>query len=165
MEDSKMTRNQNPKENRLENLRHEYDITTRHYFYEGELMLKRNQFFVALNLGIFTIMGFVGRDENGFGMLLPVTLPSLCLLGALISKYWIVMTRRASCYILARVTRIKEIEDELGYKTMNGLLNMKADAEPPTRILFVRLGYTFMWAWTALFLLLLVLFATEFGFL
>jgi hypothetical protein len=140
MEDSKMAKNQGTKAGRQDNLRHEYDIATRHYFYEGELMLKRNQFFVALNLGIFTIMGYVARDENSFGLLIPVTMPALCLLGALISKYWIVMTRRASCYIISRVTRIREIEEELGYKTMNVSLDLKADAEPRHKGIICSIG-------------------------
>jgi len=156
-----MTNHHDSQEGRQENLKHEYDIATRHYFYEGELMLKRNQFFVALNLGIFTIMGFVSPGENGLVLLIPIILPVLCLLGALISKYWIVMTRRASYYIMSRVARIREIEEELGYKTMNISLNLKADAEPATSVLFVRLGHIFMWGWMILFLLLIILFAIQ----
>jgi len=135
----------------------EYEFLTRHYFFEGDLMLKRNQFFVALNLSLFTILGFLSQDNTASMNYTHYLFPIFCGVGAIISFFWTTMTLRARWYIEARVERIKIIEEQLGYLIMypHNKASAKWYAKPPTWALFVILGYTFAVSWILLLILFL----------
>ena len=123
-----------------------------HYFYEGDVMLKRNQFFMALNLSLFTIMGFLAQENKTY------LLSIFCFFGAVISFFWTLMTRRANWYIESRVEKIRNIEEQLGYMIMCSFdkKDVAWSAKPSTWILFVFLGYAFVIAWATLFIILIL---------
>lgn len=133
-------------------LKDEYQFLMDHYFYEGGTMLRRNQFFVALNLGLFTILGFLSGDNTSVNFT-PVLLPMLCVLGAFISLSWTIMTWRANWYIEARVQRVRDIEERVGYEIMRVFdkRDAKWHTKPSTWILFIVLGYIFAVSWAILF--------------
>lgn len=137
-----------------EQLRDEYEILSRHYFHEGNMMLKRNQFFVALNLGLFTIVGFLYGKQAGLSNVTPILLLILCSLGTIISLFWTMMTWRASWFIRSRVERMKEIEDTLKYNILrrSQLKDARWYEKPSTWLLFIILGYIFAGLWIVLFI-------------
>ena len=131
-------------------LKHEYEIATQHYFFEGEIMLKRNQFFVALNLGLFSVVGFLISDNNTFSFISPSILIAMSSLGIIISFFWTRMTKRASLYVMSRVNRIKDIEKSLGYNLMQNPPLLSWNSKPGTWLLFIFLGYIFIIVWFGL---------------
>jgi len=142
-------------ENSEKKLRDEYDILTKHYFHEGTLMLTRNQFFIAVNFGLFTIMGFLSKESHDTQFRIPGLLPLLCILGLTISLFWANMTARARSYIKLRVGRMKEIEDQLGYEILLRLEKEQHQCQKSlsTSTLFISLGFAFAMLWSTLLLL------------
>ncbi len=125
-----------------EKARDQYKVLTDHYFHEGNLMLKRNQFFVALNFSLFTALSIALGKE----MLPPTSLLMLiiCLMGAIMSVMWIIMTRRAELYIDARVKQMRKLEAKLEYKIATALSLGKNWSSSR---LFMLLGFLFCLCW------------------
>ena len=119
-------------------------------------MLKRNQFFVALNLGLFAIIGLLYKEGTLLINIAPQFLPILCGLGATISLFWTFMTWRARYYIKDRRERLEEIEKLVGYDILHRTKreNTPMVGKLETWILFLVLGYLFVTLWIILLLLL-----------
>ena len=137
-------------------LNNEYELLTRHYMHEGDLMLKRNQFFIALNFGLFTLIGVLYKENanNQFLAFAPYFYPILCTLGFVMSVFWAIMTKRASWYIIARVSRLKDLEGDLNYQIMTRIQSQKGVLSDwfSTWKLFIYMGIILAGFWVALFI-------------
>ena len=140
--------------NQKHNPEKEYELITKHIFFEDNSRLKRSQFFIGINLALFTMLGYFfteyPNEKDSLFRLLMVLLP---IVGVFISIFWAKMVGKVEGQLHLRVIRAVELEEIIGYdiyKAHEGVI-WKWYREPASWAIFIGLAFGFALIWFIIF--------------
>ena len=132
----------------------EYELITKHIFFEDNSRLKRSQFFIGINLALFTMLAYFFKEypneKDSLFRLLMVLLP---IVGVFISIFWAKMVGKVEGQLHLRVKRAVELEKMIGYniyKAHKGVI-WKWIREPSSWAIFIFLAFGFALIWFIIF--------------
>ena len=139
----------------------EYKLITDHIFFGDNALLKRNQFFIGINLALFTMVGFFIREiyVNNSTSKIPILFKQLLILlpiiGSFISLFWAKMIGKIEAHLNLRVRRAKFIEKKVGYYIYesNAKYNYRWYQNPSSWTIFMFFAYLFSLVWFIVFVI------------
>ena len=132
----------------------EYRLITDHIFFEDNSRIKRSQFFIGINLALFTMLGYFFKGDayeiDSFIKFLIILIP---VVGVFISMFWAKMVGKVEGQLHLRVQRAKYLEEQIGYfiyLAHKGIV-WKWYQEPSSWAILIFLAFGFALIWFIIF--------------